>query len=80
MEGMTDEMRQYDVRNIIMMTHVTIADGLLNLDTVEVYDWLRYEMLSAISTFRFEGEELWDMVLSTRTTEESVALDLWGFP
>jgi hypothetical protein len=54
---------------------------IVELQLTEVYDWPtieRYEMLSTISEFCFEGEELWNMVLSTRATDGPVAKDLWG--
>jgi hypothetical protein len=58
---MTNEMRHYDIWNIIMMTHSTMTDGLLNLESMEIYDWTiydEYEMLSTTSKFCVEGEEL----------------------
>jgi hypothetical protein len=52
------------------------------LQLTEVYDWPtieRYEMpTSTISEFCFEGEELWNMLLSTGATDGPVAKDLWG--
>jgi hypothetical protein len=55
---------------------------IVELQLAEVYDWStieRYEMLSTISEFCFGGEELWNMVLlSTGTTDGTVAKDLWG--
>jgi hypothetical protein len=60
-----------------------LDDGrwIVELQLAEVYDWpiiKRYEMLSTISKFCFEGEELWNMVLSTGATDGPVAMDLWG--
>jgi hypothetical protein len=54
---------------------------VVELQLAEVYDWPiieRYEMPSTISEFCFEGEELWDLVLSTGATDGPVAKDLWG--
>jgi hypothetical protein len=74
-------MRHYDIWNITMMTHLMATDGLLNFGSTEVCNWSiidRYEMLNMTPKFCLEEEELWDMVLSTRATEELVAMDLWG--
>jgi hypothetical protein len=75
-------MRHYGIWNIIIMTHLTTTDGLLNFDSTNVHDWSiieRYEMLNTSPKFCLEGEELCNMVLlSTRAMEELVAPDLWG--
>jgi hypothetical protein len=73
-----NEMRHYDLWNIIMMTQLMVTDGLLNFGSAKVCDWSiieRYEMLSTTPKFCLEGEELWSMALSTRATEELVAPD-----
>jgi hypothetical protein len=74
-------MRHYDIWNIIMMTHLTMTDGLLNFGSTEVCDWSiikRYEMLNTTPKFCLEGEDLWSMLLRTGATEEFVATALWG--